>query len=144
MGNACAAGEGKPKLTDEKQTSVYKRALDVEYRLKMAASRQVHCPPCFATCALRQQHAETFQDSHDAMRSLMRQKDQKSVCALVLAIVNEAQLGPDSMTDLSSQAFAGCMDVVNFLLLLFLCGLVSNRPRSHDIRAHRPVLAAWM
>ena len=35
------AGEGKPKITDEKQTTVYKRALDVEYRLKMAASRQV-------------------------------------------------------------------------------------------------------
>lgn len=40
----CApAGEGKPKITDEKQTTVYKRALDVEYRLKMAASRQVTC-----------------------------------------------------------------------------------------------------
>ena len=37
------AGEGKPKITDEKQTTVYKRALDVEYRLKMAASRQVTC-----------------------------------------------------------------------------------------------------
>ncbi len=32
-----------------------------------------------------------FQDSHDAMRSLMWHNDQKSVCALVLAIVNEAQ-----------------------------------------------------
>ncbi len=40
---------------------------------------------------LRQQHAGIFQDSHDAMRSLMWHKDQKSVCALVLAIVNEAQ-----------------------------------------------------
>ncbi len=40
---------------------------------------------------LRQQHAEIFQDSHDAMRSLMWHNDQKSVCALVLAIVNEAQ-----------------------------------------------------
>ncbi len=39
----------------------------------------------------RQQHAEIFQDSHDAMRSLMWHNDQKSVCALVLAIVNEAQ-----------------------------------------------------
>ncbi len=38
-----------------------------------------------------QQHAEIFQDSHDAMRSLMWHNDQKSVCALVLAIVNEAQ-----------------------------------------------------
>ncbi|KAK9840679.1 hypothetical protein WJX84_000358 [Apatococcus fuscideae] len=36
-----STGEGKPKITDEKQTTVYKRALDVEYRLKMAASRQV-------------------------------------------------------------------------------------------------------
>ncbi len=40
---------------------------------------------------LRQQHAEIFRDSHDAMRSVMWHKDQKSVCALVLAIVNEAQ-----------------------------------------------------
>ncbi len=40
---------------------------------------------------LRQQHAQILQDSHDAMRSLMWHKDQKSVCALVLAIVNEAQ-----------------------------------------------------
>ncbi len=39
---------------------------------------------------LRQQHAEIFRDSHDAMRSVMWHKDQKSVCALVLAIVNEA------------------------------------------------------
>ena len=39
------AGEGKPKITDEKQTTVYKRALDVEYRLKMAASRQVRVLP---------------------------------------------------------------------------------------------------
>ncbi len=40
---------------------------------------------------LRQQHAEIFRDSHDAMRSVTWHKDQKSVCALVLAIVNEAQ-----------------------------------------------------
>ncbi len=40
---------------------------------------------------LRQQHAMIFRDSHDAMRSVMWHKDQKSVCALVLAIVNEAQ-----------------------------------------------------
>ncbi len=41
--------------------------------------------------SLRQQHAMIFRDSHDAMRSVMWHKDQKSVCALVLAIVNEAQ-----------------------------------------------------
>ncbi len=40
---------------------------------------------------LRQQHAEIFRNSHDAMRSVMWHKDQKSVCALVLDIVNEAQ-----------------------------------------------------
>ena len=40
---------------------------------------------------LRQQHAEIFRDSHDAMRSVMWHKDQQSVCALVLAIVNEAR-----------------------------------------------------
>ncbi len=41
--------------------------------------------------SLRQRHAMIFRDSHDAMRSVMWHKDQKSVCALVLAIVNEAQ-----------------------------------------------------
>ena len=41
--------------------------------------------------SLRQQHAMIFRDSHDAMRSVMWHEDQKSVRALVLAIVNEAQ-----------------------------------------------------
>ncbi len=40
---------------------------------------------------LRQQHAQIFQDSHDAMRSLLCHQDQKYVRALVLAIVSEAQ-----------------------------------------------------
>ena len=39
----------------------------------------------------RQQHAEILQDSRNAMRICMWHKDQKSVCALVLAIVTEAQ-----------------------------------------------------
>ncbi len=50
---------------------------------------------CVSDCphfqGLRQQHAMIFKESHDAMRSVMWHKDQKSVCALVLAIVNEAQ-----------------------------------------------------
>ena len=51
-----------------------------------------HCVfDCLHFQGLRQQHAGNFQDSHDAMRSLMWHNDQKSVCALVLAIVNEAQ-----------------------------------------------------
>ncbi len=53
-----------------------------------------HCVfdcPHFHFQGLRQQHAEIFRDSHDAMRSVMWHKDQKSVCALVLAVVNEAQ-----------------------------------------------------
>lgn len=33
------AGEGKARVLDEKQTTVYKRALDMEYSLKMKASR---------------------------------------------------------------------------------------------------------
>ncbi len=37
------------------------------------------------------QHERIFQDSQDAMRSFMWHKDQKSVCALVLAIVKQAQ-----------------------------------------------------
>ncbi|KAI8465333.1 MAG: peptidase M24, structural domain-containing protein [Monoraphidium minutum] len=36
-----SSGEGKPKVLDEKETTVYKRALDVEYKLKMKASRVV-------------------------------------------------------------------------------------------------------
>ena len=35
------AGEGKPKMLDERETTVYKRALDMEYQLKMKASRAV-------------------------------------------------------------------------------------------------------
>jgi len=38
---AFTTGEGKPKLKDEKETNVYKRALDKEYNLKMKASRFV-------------------------------------------------------------------------------------------------------
>ncbi|GAQ86918.1 metallopeptidase M24 family protein [Klebsormidium nitens] len=34
-----SSGEGKPRILDEKQTSVYKRALDKEYKLKLKASR---------------------------------------------------------------------------------------------------------
>jgi len=34
-----STGEGKPKILDEKETTVYKRALDREYQLKMKTSR---------------------------------------------------------------------------------------------------------
>ncbi len=51
-----------------------------------------HCDfDCPHFQSLWQQHAGIFQDSHDAMRPLMWHKDQKSVCALVLAIVKETQ-----------------------------------------------------
>jgi len=43
---------------------------------------------CFAINLLP---AQLFHDAHCAMRSLMWHKDQKSVCALVLAIVSKAQ-----------------------------------------------------
>lgn len=36
-----STGEGKPKLLDDKETTVYKRALDVNYQLKMKASREL-------------------------------------------------------------------------------------------------------
>eukprot|EP00252_Welwitschia_mirabilis_P019011 TRINITY_DN428_c0_g1_i1.p1 TRINITY_DN428_c0_g1~~TRINITY_DN428_c0_g1_i1.p1 ORF type:complete len:394 (+),score=110.68 TRINITY_DN428_c0_g1_i1:287-1468(+) len=36
-----STGEGKPKLLDEKQTTVYKRAVDKTYQLKMKSSRQI-------------------------------------------------------------------------------------------------------
>ncbi len=56
------------------------------------------CPHFQGLRQQHKQHAEIFTDSHDAMRSVMWHKDQKSVCALVLAIVNET----DSMTCSSS------------------------------------------
>ncbi|KAG6467545.1 ERBB-3 BINDING PROTEIN 1-like [Zingiber officinale] len=34
-----STGEGKPKLLDEKQTTIYKRAVDKSYQLKMKSSR---------------------------------------------------------------------------------------------------------
>ncbi|KAJ8425065.1 hypothetical protein Cgig2_004289 [Carnegiea gigantea] len=34
-----STGEGKPKMLDEKQTTIYKRAVDKNYHLKMKASR---------------------------------------------------------------------------------------------------------
>jgi curved DNA binding protein len=36
-----STGDGKPRAADERETTVYKRALDVEYSLKMKASRTV-------------------------------------------------------------------------------------------------------
>jgi curved DNA binding protein len=36
-----STGEGKPKVMDEKETTVYKRALDQNYHLKLKASRAV-------------------------------------------------------------------------------------------------------
>eukprot|EP00873_Tetraselmis_striata_P036847 jgi/Tetstr1/457111/TSEL_043761.t1 len=36
-----STGEGKAKVKDEKETTVYKRALDMEYNLKMKASRAI-------------------------------------------------------------------------------------------------------
>ena len=40
--DACfSGGEGKPKQVDERQTAVYKRALDKKYSLKMKAARAV-------------------------------------------------------------------------------------------------------
>ncbi len=61
-------------------------------KLHRCAGDERHCVfDCPHFQSLRQQHAMIFRDSHDAMRSVMWHKDQKSVCALVLAIVNEAQ-----------------------------------------------------
>ncbi|XP_004489059.1 ERBB-3 BINDING PROTEIN 1-like isoform X1 [Cicer arietinum] len=37
-----STGEGKPKLLDEKQTTIYKRAVDRSYHLKMKASRFIY------------------------------------------------------------------------------------------------------
>lgn len=36
------SGEGKPRMLDEKETTVYKRALDMAYHLKIKASRAVY------------------------------------------------------------------------------------------------------
>ena len=45
--------------------------------------------PHFA--GLRLTHAELFQDAAGAMKSLMWHKDQQDVCALLLAILTQAQ-----------------------------------------------------
>eukprot|EP00887_Chlorella_sp_A99_P002464 scaffold10.g2464.t1 len=37
-----STGEGKAKVLDEKSTTVYKRALDMQYQLKIKASREVY------------------------------------------------------------------------------------------------------
>ena len=39
---------------------------------------------------LRSEHAQLFHEAHGAMPSLMWHKDQKSVCALILALATEA------------------------------------------------------
>ena len=36
-----SSGEGKPKMQDEKETNVYKRAIEKNYKLKMQASKQL-------------------------------------------------------------------------------------------------------
>ena len=51
---------------------------------------------CLCDCPrfgdLRSEHAQLFHDAlYSAMRSLMWHKNQKSVCAMILAIVNEAE-----------------------------------------------------
>ena len=42
MDIAFSTGEGKPKVRDEKDTTVYKRALDKEYNLKMKVRTDFH------------------------------------------------------------------------------------------------------
>lgn len=41
-----STGEGKAKVKDEKETTVYKRALDMEYNLKMKVRRAAARPGC--------------------------------------------------------------------------------------------------
>ena len=41
MRGQVSTGEGKARVLDEKQTTVYKRALDQEYKLKLKASRSI-------------------------------------------------------------------------------------------------------
>jgi curved DNA binding protein len=37
-----STGDGKPKMHDERETTVYKRALDVQYQLKIKAARELY------------------------------------------------------------------------------------------------------
>ena len=46
---------------------------------------------CPRFAGLRLTHAELFQDASGAMKSLVWHKDQEDVCALLLAIVAQAQ-----------------------------------------------------
>ncbi len=72
--------------------SVDSKSTDPRQTDPTAIGDERHCVfDCPHFQGLRLQHAEIFRDSHEAMRSVMWHKDQKSVCALVLAIVNEAQ-----------------------------------------------------
>ncbi|XP_071697434.1 ERBB-3 BINDING PROTEIN 1 [Rutidosis leptorrhynchoides] len=41
-----STGDGKPRLLDERQTTVYKRAVDQSYQLKMKASRFIYSEIC--------------------------------------------------------------------------------------------------
>ncbi len=59
-------------------------------RIGSLAAQQVSAVLCCSISCLM--HAEIFRTFHDAMRSFMWHKDQKAVCALVLAIVKEAQI----------------------------------------------------
>ena len=52
--------------------------------------RSVDCLRISCT-KLRLTHAELFQDASGAMKSLVWHKDQEDVCALLLAIVAQAQ-----------------------------------------------------
>ena len=56
-----------------------------------AVEDERHCLDCPSFGDLRSEHARLFHEAHDAMRSLMWHKNHKSVCAMILAIVNEAE-----------------------------------------------------
>ncbi len=66
--------------------------VDARFGTTGATGLEHHCVfACPRFQGLRQQQADVFQDFHGAMRSFMWHKHQKSVCALVLAIISKAQ-----------------------------------------------------
>ena len=75
---------------------------------------------------LESEDGELSDEAHGAMRSLMRHNKQKTSCAVILAIVKEAQTLRQICPH---RPFAGCTDIVNFLLLLLIV-VWSLRPRT--------------
>ena len=82
----------------------------------------------------RQEHAHLFHDAHRATCLLSWSKDQKSICASMLAIVQRPR---HTVRIRSEQAIAGCMDEVAYLLSKLHLKITDNGARTDS---HLPYL----